>query len=95
MDLIAVPWVENPESKDELAARIHQAACGIQRQAYQWEAKPRGRTATSFPICWTDWNETNLGHIDLSVMGELGDEIESLRAKYDALVDLENKIPSA
>jgi hypothetical protein len=68
LDLIAVPWIEKPADKNELAVKIHQAACGIQRQTYEWEKKPQGRTATAFPICWTEWNEPSLGHIDLSVM---------------------------
>lgn len=69
LDLIATPWVDEHSDKDQLAREIHRAACGLERQTYQWEEKPMGRTATSFPICWADWNEPNLGHVDLSVVG--------------------------
>lgn len=68
LDLIAVPWIDSPSDRDTLAAEIHKAACGIERQKYQWEEKPRGRMATSFPVCFPEgWNEPNLAHIDLSV----------------------------
>lgn len=69
LDLIAVPWVENPSSKDTLARSIHIAAIGIESASYDWEQKPKGRLATCFPVCWTEWNEPNAGHIDLSVIG--------------------------
>lgn len=73
LDLIAVPWIKDAETKDALAGAIHRAACGLHRPRYEWEAKPCGRLATSFPICWTEWDGCygipNLGHIDLSVMG--------------------------
>lgn len=69
LDLIAVPWVASFKPKEELAAAIHHAACGLRRSAYQWEQKPSGRVAASFPICWTEWHDMiSAGHIDLSVM---------------------------
>lgn len=68
-DLIAAPWQEKHSDKDELATKIHIAACGLSNQKYEWEKKPCSRVATSFPICWTEWTEPNLGHIDLSVVG--------------------------
>lgn len=73
LDLIAVPWVIGQSDKDVLAMSIHKAACGLNEKSYQWEQKPLGRWATSFPVCWTEKgekfpSETNLGHIDLSVM---------------------------
>lgn len=72
LDAIAVPWAENHADKDDLARALHNAACGLWQAKYQWEAKPCGRSAASFPVCWVDRaefpNETNLGHIDLSVM---------------------------
>lgn len=68
LDLIAVPWVEKHVDKDELARCLHKAACGLMNSRYEWQQKPLGRWATSFPVCWTEWNETSAGHIDLSVM---------------------------
>lgn len=70
MDLIAVPWREDPEDVDELAHAIALAACGIERAGrYDWEQKPAGRIATSIPICWPVWHgQDGAGHIDLSVM---------------------------
>lgn len=68
LDLIAVPWVDSCTGKDELARNIHSAACGIEMQKYNWEIKPLGRTATCFPVCFPEWNEPNVGHIDLSVV---------------------------
>ena len=71
LDLIAIPWIENHVSRDELAVAIQKAACGLESQSYTWEEKPLGRFATAFPVCWT-WHETppilSNGHIDLSVM---------------------------
>lgn len=67
MDLIAVPWTEQCADKDQLAKVIHQAACGIEMLEYRWERKPHGRVAVSFPVCFPEWNEPNVGHIDLSV----------------------------
>ena len=70
LDLIAVPWVETYKSKNELAAAIQKVACGLHRSTYEWEKKPNGRYAVSFPICWTEWHDMiSAGHIDLSVMG--------------------------
>ena len=70
LDLIAVPWVEIHSDRDELARKIHLAACGTSSTRYEWEQKPHGRMATAFPICWT-WNSEPMilsnGHIDLSV----------------------------
>ncbi len=69
LDLIAVPWVAAFSSKDQLAKAIQQAACGLSRETYEWERKPNGRMAVSFPICWTEWHDMiSAGHIDLSVM---------------------------
>lgn len=79
LDLIAVPWREDHASKDELARHLHRAACGIERQTYVWEQKPLGRVAVSFPVCFPEWNEPNLGHVDLSVAEFAGAEIERLR----------------
>jgi hypothetical protein len=73
LDLLAVPWTDSHVERDTLAKVIHKAACGLVQDKYEWEKKPCGRFAVSFPICWTERsetfpNETNLGHIDLSVM---------------------------
>jgi hypothetical protein len=68
MDLIAVPWAIEHADKDELAGAIQRAACGIQNSVFKWESKSPWRSATSFPVCWTEWNEPNAGHIDLSVI---------------------------
>lgn len=70
LDLIAAPWRDGASDADTLAHSIAQAACGIERcGAYDWEAKPAGRLATSIPICWTAWHgQPGAGHIDLSVM---------------------------
>lgn len=69
LDLIAVPWTDDHSDKDELARAVQEAACGMSSAKYQWEKKPCGRWAASFPICWTEMtNELSLGHIDLSVM---------------------------
>lgn len=73
LDLIAVPWRVDHADKDDLARAIQEAACGFPQESYQWERKPCGRLAVSFPVCWTERNEgfpneTNLGHIDLSLM---------------------------
>lgn len=70
LDLIAAPWRAGASDADTLAHAIAQAACGITRAvAYDWEAKPAGRLATSIPICWTAWHgQPGAGHIDLSVM---------------------------
>ena len=67
MDLIAVAWTEQCADKDALARAIHQAACGLENTEYHWEQKPHGRLATSFPVCFPEWNEPNVGHIDLSI----------------------------
>jgi hypothetical protein len=73
LDLIAVPWKHDHSDKNDLAAAIQEAACGFPQESYQWEKKPCRRLAVSFPVCWTERSdgfpaETNLGHIDLSVM---------------------------
>jgi hypothetical protein len=74
LDLIAVPWTEQHGSRDELATAVHKAACGFTSASYQWEEKPHGRYAASFPVCWTDPDVfrgvLSAGHIDLSVMGD-------------------------
>lgn len=69
LDLIATPWRDGAADKDTLAHAIAEAACGISRHgAYDWEAKPLGRMATSIPCCWATWHdEPGTGHIDLSV----------------------------
>lgn len=73
-DLIAVPWIENPKSKDELAKAVHRAACGLHNAEFKWEQKTLRRMATSMPICWIKFDhpkdELSLGHIDLSVISE-------------------------
>jgi hypothetical protein len=70
LDLIAIPWVETATDKDALARAIHKAASGgFTQEKYEWEAKPNGRMAASFPICWTEWSDmVSAGHVDLSVM---------------------------
>lgn len=78
LDLIAIPWRENPCSKESLAQAIQSAACGIaydEIKPEMWEKKPCGRYAIALPICWTDHSEPfkdmlSAGHIDLSVMME-------------------------
>ena len=71
-DLIAVPWRDECDAPDALARALAIASCGLTRQGgYEWEAKPRGRIATSIPICWCErWADdmAGAGHIDLSVM---------------------------
>ena len=71
-DLMAMPWREDHATKDELAAAIQKAACGIVNEKYSWTKKPCGRTATSFPICWPEWENCHgiisLGCLDLSIM---------------------------
>lgn len=76
LDLVAIPWVEAAVPKEVLVRAIHQAACGLHSQTYQWEEKPHGRSAACFPICWPEWEteEKSLGHIDLSVMPRLEKE---------------------
>jgi hypothetical protein len=71
-DLMAMQWREGASDKDTLAHAIAEAACGISRDGpYQWEQKPLGRVATSFPICWTEWSDMiSAGHIDLSVIDD-------------------------
>jgi hypothetical protein len=71
LDLIAVPWVENCSDKESLARAIHRATIGLESASYDWEKKPHGRMATSFPMCWIDFpigDEKSTGHIDLSVI---------------------------
>ena len=71
LDIIAAPWIEAHVDRDELARRVMLAACGIPMARFQWEAKPCGRMATSFPVCWTNHEMPrlpSLGHVDLSVM---------------------------
>ena len=74
-DLIAVPWGDIYSNKDVLAKAIQNAACGITNNSFVWEEKPNGRSATAFPICWTEFHYSfgeprmiSGGHIDLSVM---------------------------
>lgn len=68
LDLIAVRWIEGASDKEILARAIHKAACGFESSTYDWESKPEGRFATCFPICFPNWNEPSLGHVDLSVV---------------------------
>lgn len=70
LDLIAIPWTSEAVDKDALAGAVQKAACGLVSQNYQWEAKPNGRMATYFPVCFADFDHgiPSLGHIDLSVM---------------------------
>lgn len=80
LDLIATPWIEEHTDKDSLANSIMKAACGLERSEHKWEAKPLGRMATCFPICWTGWHnpdESQIlsnGHIDLSVVNAAATE---------------------
>lgn len=72
LDLIAVPWRDDPAHRDVLARAIQRTACGLMSKRYEWEAKPCGRVATAMPVCWTEISEAmpmepSLGHIDLSV----------------------------
>lgn len=94
LDLIAVPWTDDHSDKDELARAVQEAACGMPSAKYQWEEKPCGRWAASFPICWTEMtNELSLGHIDLSVMASVRPEAlrnpqdEAVRAAWDELLE--------
>ena len=80
LDLIFVPWVENHATPDELAATIQKAACGLSNAKFVWEAKPCGRIATAFPICWSAHNVISSGHIDLSVMMIPNSEIQGRAA---------------
>ena len=68
LDLIAVPWSEEHATPDALAKAIQYAALGTHGDVVNWEQKPCGRIATSFPICWTEDRRPSSGHIDLSVM---------------------------
>lgn len=70
LDIIAMPWREGAADKDALAHAMQVAACGMYRQGpYQWERKPAGRVATSFPICATEWHDMiSAGHVDLSII---------------------------
>lgn len=68
-DLMAMQWVEDCSDIDTLAKAIQKAACGFFHETYDWENKPNGRKAASFPICWCNWHDmVSAGHIDLSVM---------------------------
>lgn len=69
-DLIAVPWIEIYAAPNALAEAIQKATCDFHHAEYQWEQKPHGRIATSFPVCWTNFEERRLsdGHIDLSIV---------------------------
>lgn len=61
LDLIAVPWRENPADLDTLAKAIQAAASGLVDTHYDWEQKPCGRVGATFHIGSKAW-------IDLSVM---------------------------
>ena len=69
LDLMAVPWVDEHGTKDDLAAAVQYAACGMTASSFAWHEKPCGRIATSLCICWTADKRPSAGHIDLSVMG--------------------------
>jgi hypothetical protein len=56
-------------TKDDLAAAVQYAACGMTASSFAWHEKPCGRIATSLVICWTEDKRPSAGHIDLSVMG--------------------------
>lgn len=72
LDLMAMPWVDDHKTPDELAKSIMMAACGIKQDHFRWTQKPNGRIAVSIPICWPEWEGCHdilsLGMIDLSVM---------------------------
>jgi len=71
-DLIAVPWIDKPASRFDLAKAVHFAACGFKQKHYDWALRPHGRMATAFPICWPEWDGchemVSKGHLDLSVI---------------------------
>jgi hypothetical protein len=68
LDLIAIPWIASYSDKETLARAIQKAACGLEMKKYDWEPKPLGRFATCFPVCFPEWHEPSVGHIDLSVL---------------------------
>lgn len=74
LDLIAVPWIDEPAGSPEaLAVAIQKAATGgisYTLESIKWEKKPQGRIATSLPVCWINWPDAKAGtgHIDLSIM---------------------------
>ena len=71
-DLMAMPWIEDPNTIDVLAREIMLAACGIEQSSFRWTKKPCGRKACSIPICWAEWDGCydikSLGCVDLSVI---------------------------
>lgn len=72
LDLIAVPWVADHSDKDTLAREIARACTSLVPASFYWgdnPPKPCGRVATSFAICWTEFDHPRhgVGHIDLSV----------------------------
>lgn len=67
LDLIAAPWTDEHADANALAVAIQIAACGLKQVRYEWEQKPCGRIATSFPVCWSEYKAVSAGHIDLSV----------------------------
>lgn len=93
LDLIAVPWVSEYKSPDTLAHQIQLVASGISEPVQrQWEHKPNGRIATSFPICIFEGNYTTpgLGHVDLSVViGPNSDQyiVDSIADNYHKSID--------
>jgi len=70
LDIIAAPWVEDHVDRHDLARELQLAACGLSMETYQWERKPCGRFAVSFPVCWVEFADRrpSTGHVDLSVM---------------------------
>ena len=60
LELIAVPWVEQAASANDLAHAVQRAACGVSG-AWQVEHKPHGRIGYTLHI-------GRSGYIDLSVV---------------------------
>ncbi len=95
MDLMAMAWRDDAAPKDDLARAIQMAACGLDQSAYGWEQKPSGRVATSFSVCWCEWqNMVNKGHVDLSLIDqqkpatpEMSDGVWSPAMKSAAMAD--------
>jgi len=75
-DLIAAPWSEQHSDEQTLCKAIHKAACGLTQESYQiCTDKPCGRLTTMFPVCWIEYLDApknGTGHIDLSIMPDVG-----------------------
>lgn len=69
-DLVATPWVETASSPELLVRSLSLAASGFQRPTYEFEEKPLGRLAVSFPVCMVENMPVvpGIGHIDLSII---------------------------